>query len=461
MRPTKDLLARGQTCTECHVGIGSTDVNHDLIAAGHPRLNFEYGSQLAKLPKHWRVDDDKARHPDYEAKVWALGQLLAAKASLDLLESRAPRSLPDDSTVPWPEFAEYSCFSCHHELAADGLARRRTPRRPPSRAPSSGGPGTLPLAKGLPSGSRASTRTTRSRPSGCSGTRWPARSPTRPMVAQRARAASDELGRMADSLNRGRIAPREVRSMLARRPQGRRSPDEPLDWDRAARQYLAIVALDKAAGRVRPAILGPRVRASLDRLLKDLDLPLQRRAPRAGSSTARIGSTPRRIKDDLRIRPGRPPQTREGLRHDEVVVVEAVADGPGGGRRGARRAGGPARPGLSAEPRRRRRAGQKFLYFGSKSCESCHAVDQGESRTPSRLHGPYIKFDEFHHLEHGGQAFARLRPAQQRPRGRRMASLLKIDVTKREAGCLGCHSAGNRRRLEQPARATSSTPTRA
>ena len=141
MRPTKDLLARGETCAECHVGLGSADVNHDLIAAGHPRLNFEYGSQLAKLPKHWRVDDDKARHPDYEAKVWALGQVLAAKASLDLLESRASRSLPDDSTTPWPEFAEYSCFSCHHELARPSWPRPDARRRP-GRASSPGGPGT-------------------------------------------------------------------------------------------------------------------------------------------------------------------------------------------------------------------------------------------------------------------------------------------------------------------------------
>ena len=55
----------------------------------------------------WRLGDDKARHPDYEAKVWALGQVIAARASLDLLESRATRAIRDDSTRPWPEFAEF------------------------------------------------------------------------------------------------------------------------------------------------------------------------------------------------------------------------------------------------------------------------------------------------------------------------------------------------------------------
>ena len=151
MRPTKDLLARGQACTHCHVGTESADVNHDLIAAGHPRLNFEYGNQLAKYPKHWRVDEDKARHPDYEAKVWALGQIITARASLDLLESRASRSIPDDSTSPWPEFAEYSCFSCHHELVKDGW-----PSANASLAPRPGtlqwGTWYLPMAKSLPVG---------------------------------------------------------------------------------------------------------------------------------------------------------------------------------------------------------------------------------------------------------------------------------------------------------------------
>jgi hypothetical protein len=47
MRNTKDLASRARLCAGCHVGDGGSDdlpardVNHDLIAAGHPRLNFE------------------------------------------------------------------------------------------------------------------------------------------------------------------------------------------------------------------------------------------------------------------------------------------------------------------------------------------------------------------------------------------------------------------------------------
>jgi hypothetical protein len=271
MRPTKDLLARGQACAECHIGLGSTDVNHDLIAAGHPRLYFEYGNQLAKLPKHWHVEEDKARHPDYEARVWAIGQLLSAKASLDLLASRAARSIPDDSTDPWPEFAEYSCFSCHHELVEQGSP---WPTRSFESKPGSLRWGTwstpmarvlLPVAPGLdvegPDSVYGLLKGEMNRPL-----------PDATVVVRRARAASDELGRLADSLNRSRFAPSKIREMIALASD----PDDfdrPLDWDRAARQYLAIVAFDRAVGELDPDRSNRPSRTRLEDLLRELNLP--------------------------------------------------------------------------------------------------------------------------------------------------------------------------------------------
>ena len=46
MWDTDSLLNRTQICTRCHVGGPGRDVNHDLIAAGHPRLEFE----IERLP---------------------------------------------------------------------------------------------------------------------------------------------------------------------------------------------------------------------------------------------------------------------------------------------------------------------------------------------------------------------------------------------------------------------------
>lgn len=119
-----DLTQRAQTCAKCHVGGPGRDVNHDLIAAGHPRLNFELAAYHANLPAHWSVSEDQKAFPvadnpngsALEARLWLIGQLTSADAALDLLENRAAQSNHDARPTPWPEFAEYGCFACHHEL---------------------------------------------------------------------------------------------------------------------------------------------------------------------------------------------------------------------------------------------------------------------------------------------------------------------------------------------------------
>jgi hypothetical protein len=111
MNDTKDLVVRARLCTACHVGRGDGDVNHDLIAAGHPQMRFEYGAYLANYTKHWRQSDDKRRYRDFEARTWLIGQLATAQAAVELLADRASRG-----DKPWPEFAEYGCFGCHHDL---------------------------------------------------------------------------------------------------------------------------------------------------------------------------------------------------------------------------------------------------------------------------------------------------------------------------------------------------------
>lgn len=111
LRDMSDEITRAYTCVSCHVGSAETaskprqEVNHDLIAAGHPRLAFEYTSHLANLPRHW--GDRAAVASD---RSWLIGQLIAADAALDLLLDRA-------AGTTWPEFSEYNCASCHHSLA--------------------------------------------------------------------------------------------------------------------------------------------------------------------------------------------------------------------------------------------------------------------------------------------------------------------------------------------------------
>lgn len=113
MNDTRSLTGRAQVCTPCHVGTASADVDHDLIAAGHPRLHFEFSAFHASLPRHWPDAKDRAGRPDFEAEAWVVGQLAGEQARLELLAARA-----GDPAKPWPEFAEHDCLACHHDLRA-------------------------------------------------------------------------------------------------------------------------------------------------------------------------------------------------------------------------------------------------------------------------------------------------------------------------------------------------------
>ncbi len=148
---TKNLARRALICAGCHVGEHSPDggtvrdVNHDLIAAGHPRLNFELAAFLDNMPSHWDEKDENAgpagsnrRAANFPARAWAVGRLTTTKAALALLEKRvaeaeaAPEPVEAHGssavtrTARWPEFSEYGCFSCHHDLCDQTW--RRGPR---------------------------------------------------------------------------------------------------------------------------------------------------------------------------------------------------------------------------------------------------------------------------------------------------------------------------------------------
>src|SRR5262249_32886935 len=105
-----DYTVQAQMCAACHVGappnegehIPARDCNHDIMASGHPRLNFELTIFRANMPPHWKAKDEDG------AKVWLHGRVGAAKSSLELLKYRASQS-KSSSEARWPEFAEYRC----------------------------------------------------------------------------------------------------------------------------------------------------------------------------------------------------------------------------------------------------------------------------------------------------------------------------------------------------------------
>ena len=122
MYPTDDPVRRAELCVSCHVGSGRQQVTHRLIAAGHPRLDFELDTFTAREPPHAVLDDDyRARKAvPSSAELWATGQGIVARARLALIAS--PSTWPGGS---WPELSAFDCGTCHRAAVNNGGARPR------------------------------------------------------------------------------------------------------------------------------------------------------------------------------------------------------------------------------------------------------------------------------------------------------------------------------------------------
>ena len=133
-------LERVQTCVRCHVGDAEHEVNHDLIAAGHPRLFFEFAAYQRLEPRHWSPHGKAEAAADFTERSWSVGQAAALAAVADLLVTRAERARHAAETGAaqrWPEFAEFDCYSCHRTLGAETNA---VGREPPLERPRPGQP---------------------------------------------------------------------------------------------------------------------------------------------------------------------------------------------------------------------------------------------------------------------------------------------------------------------------------
>jgi hypothetical protein len=232
MRSTKDLAVRAEQCAACHVGSPDKQVDHDLIAAGHPRLNFEFAAYLANMPKHWDERKDRDAVVGFEAKAWALGQAVSARAALELLANRAA-----DKTRPWPEFAEYECFACHHSLASPGSGQEHAGKAGSLQW----GTWYFALANRLPGAKQdgSAFQELRSRMQGSA--------PDRQKVHDEAVAASGNLQRMVDWLKAtpfDTVQLHKLQETLTGEPKQ--------SWDAAAQSYLARVAIHQARTDLGP-----------------------------------------------------------------------------------------------------------------------------------------------------------------------------------------------------------------
>ena len=125
----ESIAGLAKVCASCHIGeldrtTGQSssldrEVDHRLMAAGHPPMYFEFESYLRRYPVHWDSQEEPvAQGSNLGMERWRVGKITTAMAKLKLLAARAERSTSKSAqAADWPELTEYSCTSCHHSLS--------------------------------------------------------------------------------------------------------------------------------------------------------------------------------------------------------------------------------------------------------------------------------------------------------------------------------------------------------
>ncbi len=111
MTDLHDLRNRAALCDSCHLGSSDREVDHELIASGHPILAFELDNYSESMPSHWHPNDT------HGVAAWAVGQVVGFRDSLDNLARHARGE-------KWPEFSDMSCTNCHHALEPSSVWRQ-------------------------------------------------------------------------------------------------------------------------------------------------------------------------------------------------------------------------------------------------------------------------------------------------------------------------------------------------
>lgn len=283
MRHTKDPAVRAQLCAGCHVGGsqqtgGRRDVNHDLIAAGHPRLQFELTAYLSQLRRHWdEKADDPARpefDPAFQTRLWAVGQAVSAHAAAELLVDRAA-----NSTHPWPELSEFDCYACHHQLRGDGwrqsaayLGPDGNPVRPGSLRWRTWHVAMLSPLEQIADVTRlpgppmtAVSELRRLMETGVM---------SRDAVRDQAKSTAERLARWSLELNCATYPPAGPRDLM-RSLLNVEQTTPPWNWDTAAQCYLAMRALASTRAAQSPTVRDEQITAKLKEIRGLLAFPIE------------------------------------------------------------------------------------------------------------------------------------------------------------------------------------------
>ena len=233
------------------------DVNHDLIAAGHPRLAFDFSAYHALMPHHWQDAKDKKpgasphARPDWEAAAWFVGEATTTQAAVELLAARA-------GTASWPEFAESDCYACHHQLQDKSWRQDRQRdlgKRPPGSLPWNDWYMSLLPYKFHPA--QANTRDLLDQIAKLKLVMEQKITPDPKAVEVNADLAAKMLGSLAKQFEAAHYPPADLERLLQQfATQG--ATRKAGSWDEAARTYLGVVAVhyalrDAGGSRAAPA----------------------------------------------------------------------------------------------------------------------------------------------------------------------------------------------------------------
>jgi hypothetical protein len=251
MIDTESIIGRTETCVRCHIGSRTADglirdMNHDLIAAGHPAFRFDLLIYNENLPQHWATNSQVERLFNESAvRVRKVSRAINLAAAASLSSERASDHLADRS-VPWPELADYDCFACHQSLS---INEYRLPPTGKQKSPLHVSDG-LPIWNAWHTLNQLKLEAKRSKLEALS----PHLSDPNRIASQCAQLASGYRNIAAVRMQEELAARDALKS-----PMTQLQAEPPVDWHHAAIQYLEIdAALRDLASNRDTAALGKR-----------------------------------------------------------------------------------------------------------------------------------------------------------------------------------------------------------
>lgn len=138
MIDVRNPVERARLCLSCHLGDPSSGklITHEMYAAGHPPLpSFEIEAFAENMPRHWRFPHQKTGVPAEQrgtsgvaqdefprTRRVVIGGLTALESSLKLLANWSTIKAEQNA---WPEFSEFDCAACHHDLRTPSWRQER------------------------------------------------------------------------------------------------------------------------------------------------------------------------------------------------------------------------------------------------------------------------------------------------------------------------------------------------